>query len=185
MKKYYGKCDTCQIPTPRKDSHRCRKCYGKSKRIPIKKRFFERIKKTPYCWNWVGYVNRLGYGELWNGRHDMAHRISWKIHHGEIPQGKFVCHLCDNPKCVNPKHLWIGDTKANTTDRTTKGRGVKGEQHPLHKLTTKEVKEIRNVDISKRGTMMKIAKQFNVSHTLIRNILKGKAWPHALPKRLW
>lgn len=89
------------------------------------------------CWEWKKGKDQLGYGILYvNGKSEKAHRFSWKIHHGEIPDhdsyhGMVVCHHCDNPSCVNPDHLFLGLAKDNVQDMVAKGRnrcGV-GDRH--------------------------------------------------------
>ena len=78
------------------------------------------------CWNWNGYRNKTGYGFTRIGGRGskgiLAHRLSWVLHHGEIPEGLHVLHKCDNPSCVNPNHLFLGTNLDNIKDRTAKGR---------------------------------------------------------------
>ncbi|KKN16791.1 hypothetical protein LCGC14_0972530, partial [marine sediment metagenome] len=87
-------------------------------------RFWGKVKKTNSCWMWVATLH-AGYGYVGlNGKDYSAHRISWEIHFGKIPEGMLVLHKCDNPPCVNPKHLWIGTRKQNTQDMIKKGRAT-------------------------------------------------------------
>ena len=90
------------------------------------------------CWEWQGYRNPLGYGRMRkDGKKHLAHRISYTLFVGEIPEGKMLCHKCDNPSCVNPDHLFVGTNQDNVSDCIAKGRHkgalnspfVKGHQH--------------------------------------------------------
>lgn len=78
------------------------------------------------CWTWVGSKSEKGYGRLSAGKHRAsplrAHRVSWELHKGPIPDKMFVLHNCDNPTCVNPDHLFIGTARDNTRDMVRKGR---------------------------------------------------------------
>ena len=99
--------------------------------------FNERYAPEPYsgCWLWMGAVNQNGYG-TWSG--DKAHRISWRLHQGEIPKGMCVLHKCDVRVCVNPQHLFIGTIADNNRDAINKGRVVyPGERHGSAKLTNR------------------------------------------------
>lgn len=82
------------------------------------------------CWNWKTYIGKNGYGQfILNPKKVSAHRASWIIHKGEIPQGLFILHKCDNKKCVNPNHLFLGTQLENIRDAYSKGRGQIGKSH--------------------------------------------------------
>jgi hypothetical protein len=96
---------------------------------PIEERFFSKVNRTPDggCWLWNGAVQHNGYGYLHVGgrferRPVRAHRFSWELHRGPIPEGMHVCHSCDTPACVNPDHLFLGSRSDNMRDCASKGR---------------------------------------------------------------
>ena len=103
--------------------------YGRLKCIPENevKRFFMKIKKTKSCWIWKSKKTPKGYGTFdtkpYGGGTVYAHRYSYKHHFGNFDKNLFVCHKCDNPSCVNPKHLFLGTCKDNVIDCFKKGRG--------------------------------------------------------------
>lgn len=83
----------------------------------VKKRFWEKVQKTDTCWNWISPANRSGYGVLKiDGLNRSAHRISYAMHKGDIPENLMILHNCHNPKCVNPDHLRIGNAQQNSED---------------------------------------------------------------------
>jgi hypothetical protein len=96
------------------------------------------INEVTDCWEWTAACNNIGYGLFRYNNQLMrsAHRVSYEIHKGPIPQGMVVCHTCDNPKCVNPNHLWTGTRQDNSKDMTNKGRCGRHMLGKKHRLTT-------------------------------------------------
>jgi hypothetical protein len=100
-------------------------CVGNANKRPLHERFFGKISPEPNsgCWLWVGAYKGKGYGHMGHdGANIAAHRLSYEIHHGPIPNGMLVCHRCDTPECVNPDHLWLGTHQDNLLDASQKKR---------------------------------------------------------------
>jgi hypothetical protein len=125
------------------------------------------------CWNWLADHNRYGHLKV-NGKYVAAHRFAYKHFNGEIPEKMLVCHKCDNSLCVNPNHLFLGTYKDNHNDMVAKNRRASfvGEKNGRSKLTAIQAKEIKD-DLR---PYREIAKQYNVSHTIVGLIKKGKVW---------
>jgi predicted DNA-binding protein (UPF0251 family) len=146
--------------------------------------FWRKVAQTPNlgeCWIWNAHKNRQGYGYAWNGKKVIyAHRMSWTIAKGEIPNGLWVLHKCDNPQCVNPNHLFLGDGKDNAADCVSKGRKRVsiGEEHWKAKLSKGDVFKIQSLYKTTDKTMEQIAKRFKVSLQCVQRIIHGRAWRH-------
>lgn len=127
------------------------------------------------CHNWRGGLNLTGYGVL-SYKHEkwLAHRLSFTLAYGSIPDNLYICHKCDNPKCINPEHLFLGSQKDNLTDMTSKGRAAVGSDYHRSNLTDEDVKAIK-ADTRKQ---LVIAKEYGVSRTNISAIKTGRAWKH-------
>lgn len=145
-------------------------------------RFWSKVKigNPNECWEWQASLNNKGYGKF--GIDDniiYAHRVSWVISSGEIPDGLFVLHKCDNRKCVNGKHLFLGTAKDNSDDRDAKGRTkpghVPGEKNGRAKLKVTDVIEIRKM-IEDEIDMVSIAKKYSVGQSTIFGIKWKQTW---------
>lgn len=132
------------------------------------------------CWNWTGATAGKGYGFIKipkTRKQEYAHRLSWMIHRGEIPDGKYVLHRCDNPACVNPAHLFIGDAKENSWDMRAKQRHLYGEKNGSHVLMAKDVKEIKKM-LAYGVSQARVAKLFGVCQMTVSRIHRGERWAH-------
>jgi hypothetical protein len=107
-----------------------------------------KINETTDCWEWQYATNNLGYGFFRNNdKMRLAHRVSYEINNGPIPSGMCVCHLCDNPVCVNPDHLWLGTVKENMHDMIKKGRANKRTKEDGFRLPRTSCEHCNQVDI--------------------------------------
>jgi hypothetical protein len=143
-----------------------------------KRRFWNKvdIKETNDCWNWkASFRNKEKYGSFSIDKTNyQAHRISWIISFGDIPDGLIVCHKCDNKSCCNPNHLFIGTVSDNNCDKFNKCREYvrRGTDHTNSKISEDSLKAIRLM-LSNKISQRKIAKLFKVSQGCIAHINKG------------
>lgn len=172
-------------------------------------RFWSKVKKTNSCWIWIGSVYSNGYGCFFvDGKNIGANRFSYKIHFNKLPRNLFVCHQCDNIKCVNPKHLFLGTQKDNLQDMVIKGRAATGDRNGTHthperratgkkhgsktkpenwargekvassKLTKAKILKIRKMYASGQYTHASLGSMFRVGRRTIGDIINKKSWKY-------
>lgn len=162
--------------------------------ITVEQRFWSYVDKSDPsgCWIWKKKLDRNGYGsfqvkinnkwERWR-----AHRFSWYLAHGEIREGLFVCHVCDNPKCIRVEHLFLGTPKDNVEDMVRKGRApvgdrsgsvkhpetvARGEKNGEAKLSASMVLQIRELYQDGNISIAKLAKTYGVGVSQIHRIIR-------------
>lgn len=129
------------------------------------------------CIRFTGHLDGEGYGRIMVARVKyMAHRLSYSLNNGPIPDGYVVRHKCDNPSCINPEHLEVGTQADNIADKVSRGRQARGSGVGKAILTEESVREIRSspLKVSELSTL------YGVSVVSIRNILRRKTWQHVV-----
>jgi hypothetical protein len=147
--------------------------------VSLAERWWHYVEKGRGCWEWQGSRDNNGYGRLnVDGVPMLAHRLGWSLLRGEITPEQHVLHKCDNPRCVRPEHLFLGDQVENNADKMRKKRhryGVsRGEDHGCAKLTADQVREIR----IHKGPLRVIAAEYEISTTQASDIRRGRSWRH-------
>lgn len=162
--------------------------------MSIAERFWSKVRKSDWCWVWIGQRSRYGYGVLEIARHVSgkrqrriykAHRISFTLYNGPIPDGFEVCHHCDNPPCVRPDHLFLGTHAENMRDMVRKGRHwlrhrpgqMQGERNPAATISEAQALEIRQM-VSEGARQSEVARLFDVSISIVSRIVNRKTWGH-------
>lgn len=169
----------------------------------LAERFWEKVEQgaEDECWIWIGAIfrNTLGYGQIqMGGRPHLAHRVSWLLANGPVPDGSQVLHRCDVAPCVNPAHLFLGDRSANMKDMVAKGRwngnrnGVagdrngtrtkpqsrpRGETHSRAVLTEEIVREMRR--LHRGGTpQVRLVERYGVNKSVVSKVVRRRTWAH-------
>lgn len=147
---------------------------GCSRKINGFKVFENNFDKTEGCWEWKGTLHKGGYGKF---RSLGAHRAAYEYYIDKIPKGILVCHICDNRKCVNPSHLFLGTHKDNSQDMARKLRGRHGTKTNLSKLNESQVLEIRKMRISGKE-YKEISDHFGICWGTVGTVCKNRQWKH-------
>ena len=138
------------------------------------------VKNAEDCWNWLGAINKDGYGRpRFKGQLIYSHRLSLQYSEPNLDlTGKVVMHICDNPKCCNPKHLLVGTHADNQSDKFKKNRQAKGEKNGMSLLTKEKVLEAR--EKYKKGdiTYKKLAEEYKVCKDTMQKAIRGINWKH-------
>ena len=158
----------------------------------LDERFWEKVDRRgpDECWEWQASRNEQGYGWFWvpsANRMVGAHRVAYEITHGPLPTkkkgvlgaaGGLVLHSCDNPPCVNPAHLRLGDQTENMADKSERGRhpNYNGGRNPNAKLTPEQVEEIRRRYTGRYGEQSELGREYGVYASTIRDIVVGRKW---------
>ncbi len=191
-------CQTCGKPNLKIHDNRPNKfcspkCYYKGRTRSLSERFWGKVNKTETCWLWTAKMSPSGYGYTSLGKKNIrAHRASFEMAYGKIPDGLLVCHKCDNPACVRPDHLFLGTSADNSADMVAKGRVSKGQKHSkvmktttnrgenchLSKLAEKDVLDIRARCKPGQRNMTEVAKEYGLTRTTVQTIVYRKSWKH-------
>ncbi len=176
-----GKAFTCFRSQDRRFCSRdCWKTQEKPALIDV---FYEHVgrKQASGCILWAGPVNGKGYGQMgYDYENLMAHRVSYELFVGPIPEGLHVLHRCDTPGCINPTHLFVGTQSDNVQDMLDKGRGGDrhGERSGTAKLSEEQVLAIRTRYAQGDITQAELASEYSVSRPTITVIITGRNWAH-------
>ena len=153
----------------------------------VEERFWSKVDKRDLddCWEWQASLDTRGYGNLGIPKNDgtgryitqRAHRMAWEFTNGKLEGSvQHLCHTCDNRKCVNPAHLFIGNAKVNMADCISKGRlnDRSGENNPRAKVTEDIVRAVRAETL----TLSKLMAKYNLPQTTVSDIRRRSTWKH-------
>jgi len=150
--------------------------YPKHTSVPEK--FWTRVTVSDGCWLWTGAHTRGGYGVFSHEyRLYYTHRTAWELTNGVIPDGLCVCHSCDNTRCCNPSHLFLGTKADNSADMRKKHRQAVGSRTNRAKLTDDVVQDIRR-RFAHGERVVDLAQEHSVSHSTVSEVIARKRWKH-------
>ena len=163
-------------------------------RPTLRERFWAGVQKSDGCWTWTRSRFPQGYGQIKTPKGGRgAHRVSWMLHFGDIPDGLYVCHHCDNPRCVRPDHLFLGTARDNSLDMHAKGRAkfstgddhylrkhpekaLRGETNPQARLTADKVRFIRNAWKNRSASARQLADETGITPAHVHQIVNRRRW---------
>lgn len=142
-------------------------------------RYWAKVVVGMDCFGWSGHSDEKGYGRIRvdRGHTDRAHRVSWFLENGPIPDGMQVLHRCDNPPCTRPNHLFLGTNADNHNDKVRKGRQWRpaGELHHGAKLNEQDVRRIRSM-LADGCVPAVICAEYGIKKSCVSGIHTGKSW---------
>lgn len=173
--------DSCRLKNARKKYRKFvwQKASQEERQKHLIEYFEKNVIRKNGCWDWKNNLSDR-YPRIYFSKTEKrisAHIFSWKLHFGDIPSGMNVCHKCDNTRCTNPSHLFLGSSADNIKDKVNKNRQAYGESHGNVKLNDLKVKEIKKL-LTMGITMTRIAKDFGVNISTIERIKNKKTWKH-------
>jgi hypothetical protein len=155
--------------------------YVWQRRLTLADVFWSKVVTTDDCWWWTGAKKGNGYGHITRrGQGMLAHRVSYELHHGPIPDGMYVCHRCDHPACVNPAHLFAAPPMTNVADMRRKGRAVyvNGQRKANAKMTDALVVEMRARFAAGGISQRELGRQYGIAAPIARAIVRRERWVH-------
>lgn len=147
----------------------------------VLERFWPKVDKRgpDECWPWLAATDKGGYGRFkLPAKEELAHRAMWLITFGTLTPDMWILHRCDNPPCVNPKHLFPGNQEINRLDMMLKGRHTKGVDQAKSKLVNADVIEIRRLYATGKFIQSELASQFKVCQRTINKVVNHTGWFH-------
>lgn len=150
------------------------------KKVPIEQRFWSKvdIKDLFGCWEFQGSITEWGYGQIKsNGKMIKAHRFAWEFVFGKIPKGMQINHKCNNRRCCNVSHLYLGTAQQNVDDMTLAGRQARGEKHGKSRFTNSDIINIRKLN-NDGYSKIEISEIYKTSASNIGSICRRKTWKH-------